>query len=356
MTPFLALVASALVPLVVCSTMRGWVLGKNAQEAPARDRALHRFRRSTFFVGALAISCASVAGALSADAAFVARWGILGVWFLSSLCLVTAWVAVALSQRTGADAEAMSWWETLGRAVQTSSVVVAATGAATAILMTMGPALPLPAPAAAFLAAILCVIAVSIVSPWLMIVLGIWPMFRARIEVDGVSWRLAHLPAPNPFLTHVAAMPWLRAVLLTDGVLKRMPERYWRTLVEFEVTESKSSRIERLQRWLIAFPLSMIVFAGAAAAGAGDPRKLVAGVTLAVGFAFVVTWIANRQGARHIAMDHVGPSPRELAQTLRHLPPTYGQAMPPTSHKPLGSALYDRLFALGHDPGPRRPR
>jgi len=45
---------------------------------------------------------------------------------------------------------------------------------------------------------------------------------------------------------------------------------------------------------------------------------------------------------------------QELAQTLRSLPPCLGQALPRTSHNPLGAALYDRLFALGHDPG-RRP-
>ena len=67
------------------------------------------------------------------------------------------------------------------------------------------------------------------------------------------------------------------------------------------------------------------------------------------------SWFANRQPSSTLALGAEGPSMQELAQTLRSLQPCLGQALPRTSHKPLGSALYDRLFALGHDPG-RRPQ
>lgn len=356
MTPMLVLIGSWIVPLVVCTALQSIVLGNPPRDRRSRDRDLHRFRMVTFVAGGSMVLAAAAAGALVADSSMRPHWRVFGAWFLSSLCMTSAWVAVSLSRRTLEDAEAMSRWETLGRSVQTALVAVTGTGIATAIITGVQPMLPIPTAAAALIGALCSCAAVSVFSPWLMMVLGIWPIFRARIEVGGVVWRLAHLPAPNPFLTHVAAMPWLRTVLLTDGVLKRMPERYWRTLVEFEVTENTSSRLERLQRWLVALPLSVLVFVGAQVAAAGDPRKLVAGVSLAVAFTFTATWVANRQGSRRVSMDRVGPSPRDLAQTLRHLPPTHGQALPSTSHKPLGAALYDRLFALGHDPGPRRPR
>jgi hypothetical protein len=100
--------------------------------------------------------------------------------------------------------------------------------------------------------------------------------------------------------------------------------------------------------------MSVIVFIAAGAAGADNPRKLVAAMVLAVFFTMAVSWLANRRPSSKLALDAQGPSMQELAQTLRSLPPCVGQALPRTSHKPLGPALYDRLFALGHDPG-RRP-
>ena len=100
--------------------------------------------------------------------------------------------------------------------------------------------------------------------------------------------------------------------------------------------------------------MSLIVFISAGAAGADDPRKLVAAMVLAVFFTAAASWFANRQPASKLTLAGEGPSMQELAQTLRSLPPCLGQALPRTAHHPLGPALYDRLFALGHDPG-RRP-
>jgi len=206
----------------------------------------------------------------------------------------------------------------------------------------------------ALTAALLCVAVVIVVSPWLVIKLGLWPTFPQRIEADGVSWRLAHLPAPTPFLTHTAALPWLRTVLVSDGLFNRAPERHWQTLVRFEVGGALSSRPERAAQWAVAIPLSVIVFVAAGAVGADDPRKLVAAMALAVFFTAAASWFANRQPVSTAPFSAEGPSMQELAQTLRSLPPCLGQALPRTSHKPLGATLYDRLFALGHDPG-RRP-
>jgi hypothetical protein len=93
----------------------------------------------------------------------------------------------------------------------------------------------------------------------------------------------------------------------------------------------------------------------AAALSANDPAMRVAATALAVLFTSTVAWLANRQPSSTLQFDSDGPSMQELAQTLRSLPPCLGQALPRTSCNPLGSALYDRLFALGHDPG-RRPQ
>ncbi|NIX05429.1 MAG: hypothetical protein GWN03_14360, partial [Gammaproteobacteria bacterium] len=215
--------------------------------------------------------------------------------------------------------------------------------------------LPFGAIGQALLAALLGVAAVIVAAPWLVIKLGLWSRFPRRIEADGVSWRLVHLPAPTPFLTHTAALPWLRTALVSDGLFNRAPERRWQTLVRYEVGGALRSRMAGAVRWSVAVPLSVVVFILAGAVGADDPNKLVAATALAVFFTVVASWLANRQPSSSPVLDSEGPSMQELAQTLRSLPPGLGQALPRTSHKTLGPALYDRLFALGHDPG-RRPQ
>lgn len=348
------LLASAFVPTIGCRMLHAMVLRDMPRDAEARSRRIDRFRRITLFGGAAMVTGAAVAGALTADPGIVPRWPLAGSWFFSTLCMVTAWIAIALAQQTPEEAEAMSRIETAGRAVQTAAVWFTAVALATLAMGLLRPALPWPPTLSALASALLAIAGTVVLSPWLLMLVAVWPVYGARLDLDGASWRLAHLPAPHPFLTHVAAIPWLRTVLVTDGVIKRMPERFWRTLVAFEVTERVGSKFERAQRWMIALPLAAVLFVATDAAAHGDPRKLVAGVTLAVGFTFVAAWVANRQSEVAPSMDRGDPSPRELAQTLRHLPPSYGQAMPRTSHQPLGPALYDRLFALGHDPGPRR--
>lgn len=353
MTSLVTLIGCIVIPVVTCSALKFALVRETPHEPAAKDRVLGLFRRATFVVGVAGITGAAVAGALVTDADLLPRWPTVAAWFFSSLCVTTAWVSMALCQRTPDEVEAMSHWEAFGRAVQTSALGATSTAASLILAVGVAPILPLPAPVSAIAGGLLCVIGVVVVSPWVMMVLGIWHVFDTRIEVNGTTWRLAHLPAPTPFLTHVAALPWLRTVLLSDGLLKRVPEKHWRTLVLFEVGEATVSGLERVRRWVVAVPLSVLVFVAAEVAGADDPKKLVAGISLAASFTLASTWVANRQPAPSLSMDRGGPSPQDLAQTLRTLPPSHGQTMPRTSHKALGSALYDRLFALGHDPGPR---
>ena len=354
MISLVVLAACALIPWTLCAGSRALLtVGESAPPA-TRERALRHYRRATLFGAVIVLPASAVAGALLVDPSLSTRWPVTGSWFFASLSTMTAWVSLALSRRTAEEAAAMSHVETAGRAVQISALPVLATGLSLLARAVVEVLLPLGPIAQALAAALLCVAMVIFVSPWLVMKLGLWPVFPHRIEADGVSWTLAHLPAPTPFLTHTAALPWLRTVLVSDGLFNRAPERQWQTLVRYEVDGALSSRLERAAGWAIAIPLSVVVFIGAAAAGADSPHKLVAATALAVFFTASASWFANRQPASKLSIGAQGPSMQELAQTLRTLPPCLGQALPRTSHKPLGSALYDRLFALGHDPG-RRP-
>jgi hypothetical protein len=355
MTSLAVLAGCIVVPATLCSTLKLWFF-RGTSEPRARDRLLERFRRVTLGIGTVLLIGAALAGALATDSTLLPRWPTFAAWFFSSLCVITVWVTMALCQRTPDEAAAMPRSEAFGRAVQTGTLGITSTGISVLFVAWIEPALPLPHGVSVIATAALCVVGVVLLSPWLVMILGIWPVFPMRLEVGRVRWRLAHLPAPTPFLTHVAALPWLRTVLLTDALLRRVPAPYLQTLVRFEIGESASSRSGQLKRWSVALPLSILVFIAAEVAGAGDPRKLVGAISLAVAFTLGATWIANRQQAAIMSMDLGGASPQDLAMTLRHLPHSHGQAMPKTSHKPLGSALYDRLFALGHDPGPRPRR
>ena len=353
MTSLIFLVGCGTVPWAMCRTMRALIEDGAAPDLAYSRRAVFRLQRVTLLTSAAALPASGVAGALLVDPALTTRWPTVGSWFFASLCGATTWVGLALARRGPDEAASMPTLETTGRALQVSAVPALAVALSLLCFAAAQWWLAATPVLGALLAALASVAAVIVVSPWLAMVSGLWRVFPTRIKTDGASWRLAHLPAPTPFLTHVAALPWLRTALLSDGLFKRAPDRVWHTLVRYEVAGSPSYGVDRAIRWAVVIPCSVIVFVLAGAAGAQDPKKLVAATVLAVFFTACATWFANRESAMNLVLDRDGPSMQELAQSLRSLPPHQAQVFPRTSHRPLGSALYDRLFALGHDPGPR---
>jgi len=353
MTSLILLAACALIPWIVCATLQSLLTVEEPARPATRQRALEHYRRATLVMVLVLLPASAVAGALLVDPSLSTRWPTAGSWFFATLSATTAWVSLALTRRTPEEAAAMSHLETAGRAVQIAAAPIVAVGLSLVAHAAVEALLPFGPIAQALTTALLCVALVIIVSPWLVIKLGFWPLFPHRIEADGVSWRVAHLPAPTPFFTHTAALPWLRVALVSDGLFNRASMQHWQTLVRYEVGGALSSRLERAAPWAVAIPLSVIVFISAGAVGAANPHKLVAAIALAVFFTGAASWFANRQASSKLSLGADGPSMQELAQTLRSLPPCLGQVLPRTSHKPLGPALYNRLFALGHDPGPR---
>ncbi|MGB8329266.1 MAG: hypothetical protein WCE62_03995 [Polyangiales bacterium] len=354
MSGLIALGACALLPWLVCKALRGlFAVGPSALPA-MRERALGNYRRATLVVTLLVLPASVVAGALTVDPSLSSRWPIAAAWFFAALTALTAWTNLALARRTPEEANAMPVLETAGRAVQLSALPILATGLSLLGRAALGALTALLPAGQVIAAALFSVFGVLVVSPWLVMTLRLWPIFPRRIEVDGVSWRLAHLPAPTPFLTHTAALPWLRTALVSDGLFGRAPEPDWRTLVRYEIAGASSDGLARVSRWVLAISASTLAFIAAGTVAADDPGKLVAGSALAVFFTATAGWFANRRPESKLSVDADGPSMRELARSLRSLPPCLGQALPRTSHNPLGPAVYDRLFALGHDPG-RRP-
>jgi hypothetical protein len=354
MTALATLALCALLPFLTCKGLNAWFAVARAGSLEEEERALRRCRRATLWASVIGLPGSAVAGALLVDPSLGIRWPTAGAWFFASLCATTSWASIALAQHTSEERSAMPAIETIGRVVQMSTVPSLGVGLSLLAFSAVEALVPMVPAARAVLGALLSFAAVVVVSPWLGIQLGLWRRLPISIEADDVRWRVAHLPAPSPFLTHAAALPWLRTVLVTDGLFRSAPDSHWRALVHYEIGGKREARAERALRWSISVPLSLVVFIAASAVGADGAQKLVAATVLAVAFTGAASWLANRQSPSTLSPDAGGPSMQELAQTLRSLPPRHGQALPRTSHRPLGSPLYDRLFALGHDPG-RRP-
>jgi hypothetical protein len=354
LTALVTLAVCALGPFVVCKALHAWFAVGPTASAAAEERALRRCRRAVLRASVIGLPTSAIAGALLVGPPLATRWPTTGAWLFASLCTTTSWASMVLAQRTPEERRAMPALEAIGRVVQMSAVPALGVGLSLLAFSSVEALVPVIPAARAVLAALLSFAAVVVVSPWLGIRLGLWRRLPITIAAAGVQWRVAHLPAPSPFLTHVAALPWLRTVLVTDGLFRRAPDSHWRALVQYEIGGAREAGAERAARWSISVPLSLVVFIAANAVGADTPQKRVAATVLAVVFAAVASWFANRLPPSTLTLDAEGPSMQELAQTLRSLPPLHGQALPRTSHRPLGGALYDRLFALGHDPG-RRP-
>lgn len=353
MSSLLLLGASMALPWAACLALRPSWAAEAPLPAAVRDRRLGRFRRNALWVGTVAVVGSAVAGALLVDPALATEWPTAGSWFFASLCAVTAWASLALGTRTPEDARAMPALQMIGRTVQIAFVPIVATALSLISKAGMDALLPGAPMTRALCAALLSVAAVLVVSPSLAMLLGVWRVLPRRFDAQGVSWRLVHLPVPSPFFVHAAALPLLRVVLVSDGLLNHAPVEHWRALVDYEASGAAGSPMDRAMRWALAIPLSISAFVVAFAVGAAGPRELVAATVLAVFFTSVSSWLANRVPASQLALGANGPSMRELAQSLRSLPPPHRQALPRTSRSPLSTIVYDRLFALGHDPGPR---
>lgn len=354
MTALVTLAVCAVAPWLSCKVLGAAFHLDVSWSSPLGERALVRYRRACLAAGAVALPGAAVAGALAVDPVLATRWPVGGSLFFAALCWTTAWASLALAVKTPDEAEAMSPIETVGRVAQMSAVVFLGVALSLLAYRSVEAWVPMVPAARAVSSALLGITAVVVVAPWLAVRIGLWRELPFEVDAGRKPWRMAHLPAPAPFLTHAAAVPWLRTVLVTDGLLRRAPDAHWRSLIRYEIGGSFERRSDLLARWSVSIPLSAVVFLAAGAVGATDPRKLVASTILAVLFTGAASWLANREPSANLALDSEGPTMQELAQTLRSLPPCNGQAVPRTSRRPLGPALYDRLFALGHDPG-RRP-
>ena len=344
MKSLLVLLLSILIPWLTCGALKTLAVESSTEESWAQERALARYRRLAlaFLLGEAALS--GVAGALWAEPSLFPAWPALGAWFFSSLSLLLTVVSFSLLGRTNDEAREMPEWELVRRVIRLGALPISATLFCVLLMELLGP-----------LGGPFCVAAIVLVSPWLLVATGTWRRLDKELHFRGRDWRIVHLPLPNPLATHVAAVPWLRMVLASDALLLRLREPEWNSLVRYELSPESGPAGPRITRWAAVLVGGSLMF-GAIGMLTDRPYALVAATSLAVWLSLAALWFANRQRSVRggvLPSDPEAPSAEELARALRCLPPLRGQAFPRTSRRPLDSKLYDRLFALGCDPGPR---
>ncbi len=344
MKSLLVLLLSILIPWLTCGILKRLSVGSSADEPWAQERALARYRPLLFgfLLGEAALS--AVTGACYAESSFLPNWPVLGAWFFSSLSLLLTIVSFSLLGRTNDEAREMPEWEAVRRAIRLCALPVSATLLCVLLMELLGP-----------LAGPFCVAAIVLVSPRLLVATGAWRTLSRQLHFRGRDWRIVHLPLPNPLLVHVAAVPWLGMIAASDGLLRRLQEPEWSSLARYELSPESGPAWPRIARWASVLVGASCVFC-AAGLLTDKPRALVATTSLAVLLSLAAIWRANRQSSARAGVlpsNPDAPSAEELARALRALPPLRGQAFPRTSHRPLDTKLYDRLFALGYDPGPR---
>ena len=277
MTSLILLAACALIPWIACATLRALLTLEGSSPPAMRERALWHYRRATLFTAIVVLPASAVAGALVVDPAlstpmadngFVVlcepeRYDDLGQPRIGPTHAPKKPPRCHVSKPPAAPCKCRplrSW----------PRGCVCLRAPRSKLCFRSGQSPRLLSPLRFFRS-----LRVIVVSPWLVIKLGVWPMFPRRIEADGVSWRLAHLPAPTPFLTHTAALPWLRTARgerrpLQQGTRASTGERWCGT----RWGGALSSRVERRRPiGSVAIPLSVIVFIGVWGCRRGRPPQ-----------------------------------------------------------------------------------
>jgi Zn-dependent protease with chaperone function len=369
--PFAVVLFAALVPIASSSVLAALLLRDVPGAGEERARRLVPFRSAAFLVGAVQVQLAFVAGARSMSAreddldgailpvifglftgtvAFAAggvarriedpphdrstAWGAallrlrLVPWFVAPLL-----VANAAARLPHADPHA-----SLGSRVAWALVAFVVTGLGIAyggLLLSLATRAFVPAPAAVRTAAL------------------------ASASREGVRLALVlRLPTEGARFANAAAVPWARTVIVTDALAKLLSPRELEAVLAHEaghISEPPhvmTARLLTATTLVFGFTSGIRLFEGAGRFA--QFAALGAGVVLALGLIMFVRRLgrAMEERADARARDTVGAAP--LASALRKIH-TYAQAPMVTGARRVHPDLYDRLRALGENPGLRPP-
>jgi Zn-dependent protease with chaperone function len=173
---------------------------------------------------------------------------------------------------------------------------------------------------------------------------------------EKTSLRLVlRLPTQGARFANAAAIPWARTMVVTDRIVELLTEDELRAVLAHEAGHlSEPPRVVAARLGSGALLLFSLTTATRVAEALGVPVALaaatgiMAAIVLLLGVRRLARGMEERADAR--AKETVGPAP--LAEALRKLHAD-GQMPMVTGARRVHPDLYDRLTALGVDPGPR---
>ncbi len=368
------LVALALATLVPFGTARllAWALLRDLPVGgDERARRLSPFRRAAFVVGLAQLQLAWMAGAQALGPALVPEPGALPSLLFGAVTATIAFVAGGIARRVEDPPSDRS--TVLGVATLRLRMVpyfagplLVAVAAASLPLVDAGPGglhihtgwllldLVLCALGVAF-GGLALAVATSALRPASESVRTMAHEVAAR---EGVRlWLVLRLPTRGARFANAAALPWVRTMIVTDSAVELLSPEQLRAVLAHEAGHLSERPVVAVARVGAATLVFFTLTAGVriATAMGGVAYSMLTGGILVAAVLFVTTLrLARRMEERADARAHETVGAVPLAEALRRLH-AYAQAPFVTGRRRVHPDLYDRLVALGIDPGPRPP-
>ena len=335
-----ALIAAAIVPWAVvriagalCRALRRGPTGR-------RQRAATRLRRITLVASALIVAVIALLGSWSLSATTQDPQGAIMLAAFSVLVAWTALVSMAVGWTRLDDASDRPFWSIVRWAFKWQLWVFVP------VIAALGPSLVIDAlPARAAVVGVCGWLGVAWLCPWLFAHLH-------PVQLED-SKRLVSITTVDRSLVHLAFIPWLRLLFVTESAHNRLDRNALGALIDYECF---TQRRQPLRRWALASVAIGILFGGASLLS--NPLLRTTALIGAAMLSLFIGWRANRVtlSQAQIGQLMLKLTPGDLAAALHSLQAERGQWITPTSHHPIAPQLYARLVALGHDPGPAPSR
>lgn len=367
MTALSVLLLCALVPQLTCRWAKTLVVRQRHPDPAAQHRLRVPYRRAALTLAIAQLLAAWVAGCLSITPELVPRFQEAATIGFGALCLSVAFTSCAIVHPYGLG-DPLPRWETVRRSVRWSVVLVTpillSYAIAKVVLASSFIAIAdgLPAHLMISFASVACVAYTGILVARFT---GVFSTAPAEVQSIATSvakarnepaYKVLTLPSVQRVAFHIGALPWLRSLLLTDTLVERLSDDELGALIAYECYLPSDSRWRRTWYWTLGVCASAALFFVCLTWAAGETGWFAASWGLAGFLSTRWLWQANRhateRGSRFVFTALKQVSPPTFAKALRQLQPHHRQLLPVTSRQPLRPELYDRLFALGHNPGP----
>ena len=366
--PAASLLIAAAVPFLSARLLAWAYLSQLPAGGDERARRLAPFRRGAFIAGIGQLQLAWMLGATALGPELVASRSSLAAIAFGLLCATVAFCAGGVARRIEEPEDARA--TALGTIALRLRLVPFFVGPV--IVAALATRLPLTEGARVawgwVAVAAICVV-LGVAYGGLFLSLLTRAVVPARDEVralarevaarEGVAPVLAlRLPTPGTRFANAAALPWARTLIVTDHAASILDRDALHAVLAHEAGHLSEGPKVMLARLGAGSALLFVAIVGPDVAltlpGHAGWAVLAAGLLAAILGLLAVRRIARRMEQRADARAAETAGADHLARALRALHAN-GQMPMVTGRRRVHPDLYDRLIALGEEPGPRPP-